>query len=525
MTEDLFSHSAKASTQDPPKSNVPDMSVSDLAGALKKTLEQSYGRIRIRGELAGLKLAASGHLYGDIKDENANINIICWRGNMNKLSIKPEEGMDVIITGKVSSYPKSSRYQIIIDSMELAGAGALLKMLEERRKKLAAEGLFDAARKKPLPFIPKTIGVITSPTGAVIRDIMHRLKDRYPSHVIVWPVSVQGKGADEQITRAIDGFNAGDNVSFPKPDLIIVARGGGSLEDLMAFNEENVVRAVANSVIPIISAVGHETDTTLIDFASDLRAPTPTGAAEMAVPVRTQLIAQVNDDSARLFNAARRLLESKLNVLETWKAKLGSPAQILDTKVQQIDHLGDQLNGALKQNLASKENTYTRVKTALKPPTHQMTHLKQKLDHQLAAIKTLAAQNIKDKKQQIDYSTSQINNALKQNLALKENTYMRVKTAIKPPSHQIMQLSQKLDHHVIAMHKSAPSIVKDKNQRLDGLTRMLESLSFKRVLERGYTAIENANGRIITSKNVAKEQEGLTILFGNDEKLRVKVDK
>ena len=255
------------------RSNVPELSVSELAFSLKRTLEESFGHVRVRGELTGLKLAASGHLYGDIKDEDAVVNIVCWKGVMSKLGIKPEDGLEVICTGKVSSYPKSSRYQIIIESMELAGEGALLKMLEDRKKKLAAEGLFAAERKSPLPFLPQVIGVVTSPTGAVIRDIIHRLNDRFPRHVLVWPVPVQGDGSAEKIAAAIDGFSNMPKTggTMPRPDLLIVARGGGSLEDLMAFNEEVVVRAAANCTIPLISAVGHETDTTLIDYASDLR--------------------------------------------------------------------------------------------------------------------------------------------------------------------------------------------------------------------------------------------------------------
>lgn len=461
-TEDLFTHSAKASTEPAKKtaSNVPEMSVSELANSLKRTLEETYGRIRIRGELQGLKLAASGHLYGDIKDENANINIICWRGTMNKLSIKPEEGMDVIITGKVSSYPKSSRYQVIIDSMELAGEGALLKILEERRKKLAAEGLFDAERKKRLPFLPQTIGVITSPTGAVIQDIMHRLKDRFPRHVLVWPVSVQGDGAAQQIARAIDGFNALDGSTLPRPDLLIVARGGGSLEDLMAFNEEIVVRATANSAIPIISAVGHETDTTLIDYASDLRAPTPTGAAEMAVPRRIDLMAQINEGQNRLMGATQRIINNRQNILETQIAKLGKPSQILDNKIQAIDHLGDKLNSALRQNVAIKDTQTARIFGRLKSPADQIKSAQQSVHHQSERLKA-----------------------------------------------------------------TAPRLLQDKRTSLEGLTRMLESLSFKSVLKRGYGVVMDENNSIITASKDVQQDQNLIILFDNDDNLGVKVQK
>src|SRR5882724_13585417 len=265
--------------------NLPEYSVSEISRAVKATLEGNFQRIRVRGEVSKPNYHGSGHLYFSLKDEDAVIDAVCWRGTVGRLRLKIEHGMEVIATGRVSSYPGSSKYQIVIDSVELAGEGALLKMLEDRRKRLAAEGLFDADRKKPLPYLPEVIGVITSPTGAVIRDILHRLADRFPCRVILWPVAVQGDNAAAQVVTAIRGFNAlPEGGRVPRPDLLIVARGGGSLEDLMPFNDEEVVRAAAASAIPLISAVGHETDTTLIDFAADRRAPTPTAAAEMAVP-------------------------------------------------------------------------------------------------------------------------------------------------------------------------------------------------------------------------------------------------
>ncbi|MEM8833765.1 MAG: exodeoxyribonuclease VII large subunit [Pseudomonadota bacterium] len=381
MPDDLFSIAEKQPSAEPkkaaPQSNVPELSVSDLANSLKKTLEETYGRIRVRGELSGLKLAASGHLYGDIKDENANINIICWRGTLSKLSIKPEDGMDVLITGKMSSYPKSSRYQIIIDKLELAGEGALLKLLEERKKKLAAEGLFDPARKKSLPLLPERIGIITSPSGAVIRDIMHRLRDRFPRHALIWPVKVQGDGAAEEVAAAINGFNA---LKENKPDLLIIARGGGSLEDLMAFNEENVVRAIAASNIPVISAVGHETDTTLADYAADVRAPTPTGAAEMAVPVRSQIYAQLQDNHQRLINSLHRLGQESKNRLETRIAKLGSPQNLIDAKIQTIDILSERISSGLQRFIFSKRDAFQTTSNKLQSPVHLIDLKRQKID-------------------------------------------------------------------------------------------------------------------------------------------------
>ena len=289
-------------------SNLPEFTVSEISQAVKHTLETSFERVRVRGEVSKPNYHGSGHLYFSLKDEGAAIDAVCWRGVVGRLKLRLEHGMEVVVNGRVSSYPGSSKYQIVIDSVELAGEGALLKMLEDRRKRLAAEGLFDADRKKPLPYLPEVIGVITSPTGAVIRDILHRLADRFPRRVILWPVKVQGDDAAAQVAAAIRGFNAlavGGRV--PRPDLLIVARGGGSLEDLMPFNEEEVVRAAAASAIPLIAAVGHETDTTLIDFAADRRAPTPTAAAEMAVPVRSELLEEILDHGHRLVRSLTRL--------------------------------------------------------------------------------------------------------------------------------------------------------------------------------------------------------------------------
>lgn len=355
----------------PIKSNVPEFSVSELAFSLKKTLEDQYGRVRVRGELSRVKIHSSGHMYTDLKDADSVINAVCWRGSVAKLSVKPEEGLEVICTGKISTYPARSNYQLIIDSMELAGAGALLKMLEERRKKLAAEGLFDAARKKKLPFLPEVIGVVTSPTGAVIQDILHRLADRFPRHVMVWPVLVQGPGAAEQVVAAINGFQT----MTPRPDLLIVARGGGSLEDLMPFNEEIVVRAAANSTIPLISAVGHETDTTLIDYAADLRAPTPTGAAEMAVPVRADLRMQVSRDSERLFSGINRLVSELGHKLQAQQKGLGDPARLLEIKTQRLDRAGDKIVSVFTNLTAQKRERLLRAAGGLRHPRQHIEHM------------------------------------------------------------------------------------------------------------------------------------------------------
>jgi len=321
--------------------NAPEFSVSELSNLVKKTVEETFGLVRVRGEISDFKLHSSGHMYLTLKEGAAVLASVCWKGQVGRLGIRPELGMEVVCTGRLTTYPGQSKYQLVIEGMALAGIGALLKMLEERKKKLAAEGLFDASRKRALPYLPRLIGVVTSPTGAVIRDILHRLSERFPRPVLIWPVAVQGEGAAEQITAAIRGFN--ELKDAMRPDLLIVARGGGSVEDLMPFNEENVVRAVAESAIPVISAVGHETDTTLIDFAADLRAPTPSAAAEKAVPVREQLLLQVVDNGARLFQAAMRLTQERRERLHLIQRAIGDPSRALEPLSQRLDEKSERL--------------------------------------------------------------------------------------------------------------------------------------------------------------------------------------
>ena len=337
---------------DGPSATVPnagELSVSELSQALKRTVEDRFGYVRVRGEISGFRgVHSSGHAYLALKDENAKIDAVIWRGSYAKLKVKPEEGMEVIATGRLTTYPNRSSYQIVIERLELAGLGAIMKMLEERRARLAAEGLFEAGRKKPIPHLPEVIGIVTSPTGAVIRDILHRLADRFPRRVIVWPVAVQGEGAAAQVAAAIRGFNAlsagGD---IPRPDLLIVARGGGSVEDLLPFSDEAVVRAAADSAIPLISAVGHETDTTLIDFASDRRAPTPTAAAEMAVPVRAELQAETLGLARRLVQAMGRAREDRRRRIGDLARGLPRPDQLLALASQRFDAASGRLGGAL----------------------------------------------------------------------------------------------------------------------------------------------------------------------------------
>lgn len=349
----------------PLSSTLPEYTVTELSFALKKRVETEFARVRVRGEISGLKRHTSGHVYFALKDQDAVLDAVCWRGSFQNLDLRLQEGMEVIAVGRLTTYPGRSKYQIVVEGMELAGEGALLKLLEERKRKLAAEGLFDEARKKPLPFLPQLIGIVTSPTGAVIQDMLHRLADRFPVSVQMWPVAVQGEGAAAQISCAIRGFNS---LSL-KPDVLIVARGGGSLEDLWAFNEEVVVRAVAESQIPIISAVGHETDVTLIDFVADKRAPTPTAAAEFAVPVRSQLAQNLLQYSVQLSARLDHFLslsESRLEALrrglpplETWLIEtmqkldelferlINGERRLIQLQNMNLDHLSQRLSPAL----------------------------------------------------------------------------------------------------------------------------------------------------------------------------------
>src|SRR5437763_4282584 len=349
--------------------NAPEFTVSELSSALRRTVEDAYGQVRVRGEISGFRGPhSSGHCYFALKDEGAKIDAVIWRSALARMRIKPEEGLEVLVTGRLTTYPGKSTYQIVIETLAPAGIGALMALVEERKKKLAAEGLFEAARKQLLPFLPEVIGVVTSPTGAVIRDILHRLADRFPRRVLVWPVKVQGDGAAEQVAAAIAGFNAlPDDGRIPRPDLLIVARGGGSLEDLWAFNEEIVARAAAASLIPLISAVGHETDVTLIDFAADKRAPTPTAAAEMAVPVRAELIAQVDGLARRRLACWLRGMEARRKELRAAARALPTAETLLATPRQRLDAAADRLPRALKANAQIHHTQFSRVAARLHP--------------------------------------------------------------------------------------------------------------------------------------------------------------
>ena len=351
-----------------PTANVREYTVSEVSNAVKRTVERDFAFVRVRGELSGVKRHTSGHIYLDLKDERAVLGGVIWKGSVRALRVQPQNGIEVVATGRLTTYPGQSKYQIVIEQLQLAGVGALMQLIEERRKKLAAEGLFADERKRALPYLPEVIGVITSPTGAVIRDILHRLEDRFPRRVVVWPVAVQGDRAAAEVAAAVQGFNALPRTGpVPRPDVLIVARGGGSIEDLMAFNDEGVVRAVAASEIPVISAVGHETDTTLIDFAADRRAPTPTAAAEMAVPVRAELLRQIVERAHRLETGRTRLFALSHQRLTDIARALPRRERLLEIPRQRFDHASAKLGSALTLLVHRQRARFDRAVAGLTP--------------------------------------------------------------------------------------------------------------------------------------------------------------
>lgn len=359
---------ARLLAEERPGDNALALSVGELSFKLKRMVEGEFGHVRLRGEISGYKRAASGHVYLALKDDAAVIDGVMWKGQVNALAFAPQDGIEVIATGKLTTYPGRSKYQIVIERMELAGAGALMALFEKLKAKLAGEGLFDRERKVALPYLPRTIGVVTSPTGAVIRDILHRLEDRCPSHVIVWPVKVQGQGAAEEVAAAVRGFDAiPADGPVPRPDLVIVARGGGSIEDLWAFNEEVVVRAVADCTIPVISAVGHETDTTLCDFAADLRAPTPTAAAELAVPVLADLRYTIQSHGSRTQRCANRYVERGRERLAALARLLPKREALLGPQRQRADDAGQRLDRGLERRVTLARGSLDRSAGALRP--------------------------------------------------------------------------------------------------------------------------------------------------------------
>ena len=462
------------------ESNIHEYSVSELSGAVKRTIEDSFGFVRVKGELGRVTRAASGHMYMDLKDERAVISGVMWKGMAARLAINPEQGMEVVATGKMTTFPGQSRYQLVIDSLEPAGVGALMALLEQRKAAFAKEGLFAKERKKPLPFLPEVIGVVTSPSGAVIRDILHRLRDRFARHVLVWPTLVQGKGAEEKIAAAIRGFNAlAPDGDVPRPDLIIVARGGGSLEDLWCFNEEVTVRAAADSDIPLISAVGHETDTTLIDYAADQRAPTPTAAAEMAVPVRAELNAELTNKARRFADAATRTIETRRVALKAAGRGLGRPEDIVGLGAQRLEVASGALRSALRSHLQNAARRFAGEGARLS--------------------KNLLAADLAEKKARLARAKQGLTHGLRTQLEHKRRRQLEVGGAlsismvqpkIEANAAALKNLSQALDQ--LARRQLDPP-----RARLELAGRVLKSVSYENVLERGFALVRDADGGVI----------------------------
>lgn len=434
-------------------SNMPEYTVSEISQAIKRTVEDNFEHVRVRGEVSRLTRPGSGHIYFDLKDDKAVLSAIAWKGVSSRWRFQPEQGLEVIVTGKLTTFPGQSKYQIIVESVEPAGVGALMALLEERRKKLAAEGLFDPARKQELPYLPRVIGVVTSPTGAVIRDILHRLADRFPTHVIVWPVRVQGESSAAEVAAAIRGFNAlEEDGPIPRPDLLIVARGGGSVEDLWSFNEEVVVRAAAESHIALISAVGHETDITLIDYAADKRAPTPTGAAEMAVPVRSELIAYVDDLGSRQRTAARRISSSQRDRLRAAAAGLPRPTDLLAIARQRLDLSTSRLTAALSAAANTKAVHLARLQTRLAPRVLE---------------------------------------------------------------RHVQDLDRLLQERSRRLTPAIVRTVSDRKLRLSSVNKLLTTLSYKSTIARGYALVTDDKGLLVRSASALTAGDNVTLEFAD----------
>ena len=431
--------------------NAPEYSVSELSSVLKRMIEGEFSNVRIRGEVGRVSKPASGHLYFDLKDDKSVIASVTWRGQASKLATQPEEGLEVVATGKITTFAGQSRYQMIVSEMSVAVVGALMAQLEKRKKKLESEGLFDKALKKEIPYLPEVIGVITSSSGAVIRDILHRLSDRFPRKVLIWPVSVQGEKCAPEVTAAINGFNKlTPGGAMPRPDLLIVARGGGSIEDLWGFNEESVVRAVSESEIPLISAVGHETDTTLIDYASDLRAPTPTAAAEYAVPVRADLMGWLSSMDERRVRSLSSNLETKRQRLKDLSRGLPLPTELVAMQAQRLDSISDRLPRALSIVSNNKRSLLLQTSAGLRPQV-----LKLKLVERTELINRFV-KNIKS------------------------------------------NMKIKIQHHQSA---------------LEGLERIRQTLGYEATLRRGYTVVRDQDGKLVTSVKKAEIKKVLEIEF------------
>ncbi|WGF86983.1 exodeoxyribonuclease VII large subunit [Marinivivus vitaminiproducens] len=474
--------------------NLPTFTVSELSAALKRAVEDGFAYVRVRGELTGFKKHSSGHMYFGLKDEGAVLDGVCWRGSQRNIRFRPEDGLEVVCTGRLTTYPGRSKYQIVVETMAPAGAGALMALLEERKRALAAEGLFAPERKRALPFLPETIGVVTSPTGAVIRDILHRLDDRFPRHVLLWPVRVQGETAAQEVAQAIRGFNAlpaGGPV--PRPDVLIVARGGGSIEDLWGFNEEVVVRAAAESVIPLISAVGHETDTTLIDFAADRRAPTPTAAAEMAVPVRSEIALQLRQSEGRLAACFERWLHQHRQHVTGLGRALPRPDSLIGQAAQRLDDRAERLTLAMRGLTRERGAQVAQMGARLRSP----------------------ADLIGDAGRRLGTASGQLAFVLRGLMRERVAQFQRFSDRLLP-----LPLTERLGQQRLALavlddrlEHGAGRRAEAAAERLAGLSKLLESYSYHGVLERGFALVRDGDQRPVRTAEAAAMADRLELEF------------
>jgi exodeoxyribonuclease VII large subunit len=485
--------------------NAPEFTVSELSSALKRTVEDAYGHVRVRGEISGFRGPhSSGHCYFALKDESAKIEAVIWKGVHGRMRFKPQEGLEVIATGKLTTYPGSSKYQIVIEAIEPAGVGALMALMEERKRKLGAEGLFDEARKQILPWLPEVIGVVTSPTGAVIRDILHRLEDRFPRRVLVWPVKVQGEGSAEQIAAAIRGFNAlPEQGRIPRPDVLIVARGGGSLEDLWSFNEEIVVRAAADSMIPLISAVGHETDITLIDFAADKRAPTPTAAAEMAVPVRSELMVEVGTLARRVMVCWQRGQETRRNELRAAARALPAAGELLAIPRQRLDGAASALPRALKANTHAHFRRYaaTSARLTVRVLRGQLAQAGQRLTTSGARMLHSARSLLRMRRDryaglEIRLKASKLSNAQAQ------------RQKIAREREQVLRLAER-------SRRALATAMQRHQARVAHSGQLLAALSYRGVLARGFALVRDEQGLPVHAAAAIEPGAHLTLEFAD----------
>ncbi|MER9293773.1 exodeoxyribonuclease VII large subunit [Mesorhizobium sp. M0510] len=495
------------------RTNAAEYTVSEISGALKRTVEDVFGNVRVRGEISGYRGPhSSGHAYFALKDDRARLDAVVWKGTMSRLKFRPEEGMEVIATGKLTTYPGKSNYQIVIDNLEPAGAGALMALLEERKRRLQAEGLFDTGRKRLLPFMPRVIGVVTSPTGSVIRDIIHRIKDRFPLHILVWPVRVQGETSGTEVTAAVNGFNAlAWDGAVQRPDLLIVARGGGSLEDLWGFNDEALARAVAASGIPVISAVGHETDWTLIDLVADVRAPTPTGAAEIAVPVKADLEATLASLGARLKAAVLRNFERKRQAARAAARALPSPDQLLALPRRRLDEATSRLGRGLLVSTERKRARFFAVKLTPAMLSQRIAEARRTNERNLlraqGALRTLA----RARRAELNRAADQLPKCARASLQRHKQqlTMLQGRITIEPTARR-----QRVQRDLLtALTRRGTQAVVLRLERLRGRVvqadRLMASLSHKAVLARGFALVRDADGAVI--KQAADVASGMAL--------------